>query len=382
VNTRTFSIGFLVTAVVAGGVGLLAFMTNQQAMAESQDLYHQANSLFETRQYTQAEPLYAALLDRRTAAPYVAEAQYKLAQIYEVDGRWSDAANAWKAVAAAPGGASAQEIDYHQGLCAEHLGDADAANAFFTKVRTSGPTPYASMAAVSLGRLAEAQGDHEAAQRYFEAAVMESDERDTVLAAGAALRDINLQQFLRRDDDKRFATHLVRSGDNLQAIAERYGSTVDLIMEVNGIPEPSKLRVNQNLVIPRTDFHIVVNKSMFTLTLFDGDRIFGVYPVGLGKNGCTPVGSFEIKEKIKDPTWWSPNGPVPPGDPGNELGTRWMGMRALDPGIGEGYGIHATIRPETIGTEASNGCPRMYEKDAQELFRLVRVGTRVDVVPA
>ena len=58
-----------------------------------------------------------------------------------------------------------------------------------------------------------------------------------------------------------------------------------------------------------------------------------------------------------------------------------MGMRALDPGIGEGYGIHATIQPESIGTEASNGCPRMYEEDAQELFRLIRVGTRVEVVP-
>ena len=375
--------GLAVTAVLVAGVAGLAALAQQRAEKEAAELYHTANSLFDTEQYTPAEELYLELRGRRAGAPYAAEVSYRLARLLEATERYGEAAEWWARVAADPAGVAADEIAYHQGVCAARMGDADAARRYFEQVRATRPNGAAARAALNLGRLAEARGDGEAAQQFYESAVLESPDRDTVLAAGAALREINLAAFRnRRGEDAGLTTHLVRTGDTLQAIAERYRSTVELIMEVNGIDDPSRLRVNQRLVVPQTDFAIVINKSRFTLTLYDGDRIFAVYPVGLGKDGCTPVGRFEVKEKIKDPTWWSPRGPIPPGDPENELGTRWIGMRALDPGIGEGYGIHATIRPSTIGTEASNGCPRMYEEDAQELFRLVRVGTPVRVDPA
>ena len=69
------------------------------------------------------------------------------------------------------------------------------------------------------------------------------------------------------------------------------------------------------------------------------------------------------------------------GDPNNELGTRWMAMKPLTPGIGPDYGIHGTIDPSTIGWESSNGCPRMYPAEAEELYMLVPIGTPVVVEP-
>jgi lipoprotein-anchoring transpeptidase ErfK/SrfK len=68
---------------------------------------------------------------------------------------------------------------------------------------------------------------------------------------------------------------------------------------------------------------------------------------------------------------------VPAGDPRNELGTRWMAIKPLTPGIGPDYGIHGTIDPSTIGWESSNGCPRMYPKEAEELYMLIPIGTPV-----
>ena len=45
----------------------------------------------------------------------------------------------------------------------------------------------------------------------------------------------------------------------------------------------------------------------------------------------------------------------------------------------DGYGIHGTDQPETIGLAASHGCLRMRDDDMVALFRLVTVGTPVFV---
>ena len=57
-----------------------------------------------------------------------------------------------------------------------------------------------------------------------------------------------------------------------------------------------------------------------------------------------------------------------------------MGMRALTLTGGE-YAIHGTNRPMTIGTAASFGCIRMYNRDIVDLFDRVSVGTPVVMMP-
>jgi lipoprotein-anchoring transpeptidase ErfK/SrfK len=43
------------------------------------------------------------------------------------------------------------------------------------------------------------------------------------------------------------------------------------------------------------------------------------------------------------------------------------------------YGIHGTIEPKSIGTQASEGCVRMLNKEVEELYSLVPVGTKVTI---
>ena len=69
--------------------------------------------------------------------------------------------------------------------------------------------------------------------------------------------------------------------------------------------------------------------------------------------------------------------PIPPGDPRNELGTRWIGF---EPTNGS-YGIHGTIAPESIGKAVGNGCVRMLNEDVEELYDLVVAETPVEVIP-
>jgi LysM repeat protein len=46
------------------------------------------------------------------------------------------------------------------------------------------------------------------------------------------------------------ATYKVRSGDTLSAIAARFGTTVRALVDLNGITDPSRLRVGQVLKLP------------------------------------------------------------------------------------------------------------------------------------
>lgn len=45
--------------------------------------------------------------------------------------------------------------------------------------------------------------------------------------------------------------------------------------------------------------------------------------------------------------------------------------------LGDGYGIHGTNNPRSIGTSVSHGCIRMRNEDIETLFRIVEVGTPV-----
>jgi lipoprotein-anchoring transpeptidase ErfK/SrfK len=88
-----------------------------------------------------------------------------------------------------------------------------------------------------------------------------------------------------------------------------------------------------------------------------------------------------------------PNGqPVPPGKEGREIlangsliippfGTnqrRYLGVlgtRRLN--LGDGYAIHGTDKPESIGQSVSHGCVRMRNEDIEQLYPMVAVGTPV-----
>ena len=54
-----------------------------------------------------------------------------------------------------------------------------------------------------------------------------------------------------------------------------------------------------------------------------------------------------------------------------------LGTRRLN--LGNGYALHGTNRPETIGRSVSHGCIRLRNEDIEKLFDMVDVGTPVYV---
>ncbi len=122
--------------------------------------------------------------------------------------------------------------------------------------------------------------------------------------------------------------------------------------------------------------HIVVNKTKFTLTLYDKKSAVKTYRVAIGKPGhSTPEGRFYITNKAVNPSYGGRNAPPAAGGaPDNPLGVRWMG---LSWGTQNLYGIHGTNDPDSIGTAASFGCVRLSNQDVSELYVMVPSGTPV-----
>lgn len=128
---------------------------------------------------------------------------------------------------------------------------------------------------------------------------------------------------------------------------------------------------------------IVVRRSSNQLELYHGVTLVRKFGVATGQSAYpTPLGTFQVVTKVRDPWWYPPASPwaqgeqpVPPG-PGNPLGTRWMGLSA--PLVG----IHGTPDAASIGYSRSHGCVRMRIDQAEWLFDHVDVGTKVMIVPA
>ncbi|MDO8142862.1 MAG: L,D-transpeptidase family protein [Candidatus Brocadiales bacterium] len=169
--------------------------------------------------------------------------------------------------------------------------------------------------------------------------------------------------------------YTVQAGDIMTRIAKQYNTNYELIMRINN-KSPTRLNIGDKLKLLTGKTKILISKTDFTLTLLLNDHYVKQYRIGTGKNDKTPVGTFEVKNKMKEPTWYSPNGGIfPYGHPENILGTRWIGLK--DKPDLYGYGIHGTTLPESIGTASSNGCVRMVNSDVEELYDFVTLDTEI-----
>ena len=167
--------------------------------------------------------------------------------------------------------------------------------------------------------------------------------------------------------------YIIQPLDNLTKISKQFNTTVDLIKKINNLAS-DKINPGKKLKIWTGKFSVLADKSQNILMLKCNDEIIKTYNVSTGLNNSTPVGTFKITTKLVNPVWYKSGAVVPPDSPENILGTRWMGFDL------EGYGIHGTTSPESIGTQATAGCVRMLNNEVEELYTFLPQGTEVTIV--
>ena len=164
--------------------------------------------------------------------------------------------------------------------------------------------------------------------------------------------------------------YTVRSGDLLANVARGYKVPWQYLAALNKI-NPQRIREGQQLKVIKGPFAALVDLSDFELSLYAHGYFVRKYPVGIGKDGSSPKGKFTVQDKVENPQYTDPNGVVIQGDdPTNPLGEYWLDL-------GNSYGIHGTIEPDSIGKAESRGCIRMLDAHISEVYHMLSLGSEV-----
>ena len=240
-------------------------------------------------------------------------------------------------------------------------------------IATFPDSPWADDALLKLGEVYEAQQQFVEARAMYRTLLDKFPDSPLLSQTQAHLGNVNIALLFSPTVTDLDEIHQVQPGDTLGKIASASGTTVEFLKRANGL-KSDVIRPQQNLKIPKGKFTIVVDKSQNQLLLTENNQFIKSYLVATGKDNSTPVGTFKIVTRIPNPVWYKQGAVVPPDSPENILGTRWLGIDQ------QGYGIHGSVDPTAIGKQVTAGCVRMNNKDVEELFDIVPVGTEVTIV--
>lgn len=231
-----------------------------------------------------------------------------------------------------------------------------------------------------------------------------------------------------------YASYVIQPGDSLYKISMAYGISIASLKAANGLSSdliysgralniPITQASSQNMTLKdiinrrgiaanQLNIRLFVDKSDKLLTVYNGTTPLKAYHVELGDGGTgdkqvagdhkTPEGSFYITQKLV----------LDPAD--QYLGTRWMRLsypniedaqRGLKSGIinkatydqivnainngrtppqntalGGGVGVHGGST-SALGTNWTFGCVGLSNKDVQDFYDYVKVGTKVTIQP-
>ncbi|MEM7291145.1 MAG: L,D-transpeptidase [Pseudomonadota bacterium] len=136
---------------------------------------------------------------------------------------------------------------------------------------------------------------------------------------------------------------------------------------------------------------IVVDANARYLYLVEGWGRARRYGVGVGRAALAWSGTAMIKRKAEWPRWTPTKNMIKrephkyakyakgvPGGPNNPLGARALYL--YEGNRDTYYRIHGTNQPWSIGTASSNGCIRMVNDHAIDLYNRTPIGTMVVVL--
>ncbi|MCH2160553.1 MAG: L,D-transpeptidase family protein, partial [Phycisphaerales bacterium] len=200
-------------------------------------------------------------------------------------------------------------------------------------------------------------------------------------------RMINNDPFTRR--------YTVKSGDALERIVRKEGIEADwmFLSRINKLRNANAIHPGQTLKVPVGTFHAIVDKDEYRMDLYQDngtDRVLvTAFNVGLGEFDGTPVGLFKVRpaSKLVNPVWIDPrtHKEYDANDPANPIGEHWIGIRGEEAHNRDldGFGIHGTIEPNSIGQQQSMGCIRMLPEDVALIYEvLTEPNSTVNIVQA
>jgi len=162
--------------------------------------------------------------------------------------------------------------------------------------------------------------------------------------------------------------HVVRAGETLQDIAQKYQVPWQLLQKINGIADPQRLTPGTELKVVSGPFNAVVNVQRGELTLSLKRYYAGRFAVAVGQNPPPKPGSYVVRQKMTDPVYYDRTGQaIKAGQPGNPFGDY-----RLD--LDRGQSLHGVTPSANV-----DGCMALSNRDAEDLHAILSLGSKVEI---
>lgn len=341
--------------------------------------YQEANAFFKDSEYEESLEIFRNIYPKIKGETQI-EILYKMGTCYQKIGRIDKAEECWNEVLNSSYPLYHPFVYYEFAQQRLREGDFDQAELYYSKVIEEFPShPLAEDAMLGPIDIYVAKDEFERAKGYCEEIIKNTISYRIKEIAIDKLGDVNMELLFSPISTNISEVYSVKAGDALFSIARKFNTTVALLWKSNNL-KSSVIKVGQKIKVTTNKFSIVIDIKKNELFLNYDDKLFKRYKICSGADdSSTPIGDFEIKEKIKDPTWYpASGGAIPPNSAENILGSRWMGLWKSR--TKTGYGIHEAIDPSDIGKYVTNGCIRMTKEDLEELYDIVIIRTPVTIV--
>jgi len=388
-NLTKIIIVLLVLVAIAYGVMRATDWLNREfvggdVLARVPDLLGEAEQLAASGNADRVKELLAPILNRVDDPAVTPKALLLLARAERAAGDVGAAREHLdRAIREFAGSQYLPEATLELALLEESEGHFDLATAHYRALAEKSPPGMRARALMGLARDAERAGEQVTARDLYRDALNDAAWNSAPWnEALDGLGRLNVALIFSETETPECDYYSIEPGDNLIDIGVKLNTTQGLLTRANGIVDAARIQPGQRLKYTPKEFRIVIERSTCRLFLLDRGGVFKRYRVGLGKPGHeTTLGKYRIGNKQQDPTWFPQGRPsVPPGDPENELGSRWMPLVPEAEELPTDLGIHGTVAPETVGHYVSRGCPRLTNEMVEELYDLVVRSTPVEIL--
>lgn len=173
--------------------------------------------------------------------------------------------------------------------------------------------------------------------------------------------------------------HVVAPGENPDAIARGLGMSRELLNRMRGKDvNDANVRAGETLKVIKVKdaggYELRIGLADYTMDLIIGGAFAKRYIISHGAaSSPTPVGRTHLTDRVWHPAWTHPQTKrvMAYGDPDNILGPIWLPFDAKELGT-SGIGVHGyTGADGKMQAQVSNGCIRMQNQDAEEVFQLI-----------
>jgi LysM repeat protein len=167
--------------------------------------------------------------------------------------------------------------------------------------------------------------------------------------------------------------HIVKAGETLNDVAQRYQVPAEVIAKINGIKSAKLVTAGTELKVLPGPFRAEVAPDRGELTLFLGDLYATRYAVESGTEPPPEPGEYTVLQRTPGAAYRTKEQrEIAAQHPRNPYGGVFLDL-------GNNQCLHGSPEEEE-GEEMTAGCMRLRGKDAREVYWLLSKGSKVTVI--